>query len=247
MPTPDIYYAPDLAQVHHEAFGNIAKAAAQTILKETSLAYPSPVSILDLGCGSGITAAHLSQAGHHVTGIDYSAAMIRIARQHAPLAHFQQASLFDYEFPPVQVITAISEAFNYLFDEQSSLNMLHSLFQRIHAALPPGGLFIFDVLTTDVIDYQKPRKAILENEKWSMFFHIQVDCNTDQLTREITLFTKEGDRYRRSYETHRQQLYRSPDIQNLLHKVGFSFTPMSRYGNQDLRQGLQAFSCKKAI
>lgn len=49
---------------------------------------PSGSKILDLGCGPGLHAQHLSALGHEVTGIDYSPAMIRAAQNHATEAQF---------------------------------------------------------------------------------------------------------------------------------------------------------------
>lgn len=40
-----------------------------------------PKNILDIGCGTGRVAIPLAKAGHHVTGIDVSAAMLNIAKR----------------------------------------------------------------------------------------------------------------------------------------------------------------------
>ena len=45
-----------------------------------------PCKILDLGCGPGLYASRLARLGHRVTGIDFSPASIRYARQQAEKA-----------------------------------------------------------------------------------------------------------------------------------------------------------------
>src|SRR4051812_28243948 len=45
--------------------------------------------VLDVGCGTGVpTARGLADAGHHVTGIDISEGMLRIARREVPEGEF---------------------------------------------------------------------------------------------------------------------------------------------------------------
>lgn len=45
-------------------------------------------SVLDLGCGPGISCAHFAAAGFDVTGLDASEALLDVARRIAPAAHF---------------------------------------------------------------------------------------------------------------------------------------------------------------
>jgi methylase of polypeptide subunit release factors len=45
-------------------------------------------TVVDLGCGSGILASIVSQAGYRVIGMDISDAMVAIARERAPESEF---------------------------------------------------------------------------------------------------------------------------------------------------------------
>lgn len=54
---------------------------------------PSGARVLDIGCGTGIIAAPLLQAGMHVTGIDFSEGMLEIARRECPKGRFLQMDL----------------------------------------------------------------------------------------------------------------------------------------------------------
>ncbi|PWE27843.1 hypothetical protein C4N9_15550 [Pararhodobacter marinus] len=44
-------------------------------------ALPAGATILDLGCGHGVAAAHLANAGFDVTGLDPSARLLAVARR----------------------------------------------------------------------------------------------------------------------------------------------------------------------
>lgn len=61
---------------------------------------PTNAAVLDLGCGCGVPVAHsLAQAGHTVTGVDFSEVQIRRARQLVPAATFIRADATTATFP----------------------------------------------------------------------------------------------------------------------------------------------------
>ncbi|WP_299426920.1 class I SAM-dependent methyltransferase [uncultured Shimia sp.] len=55
---------------------------------------PVPSKVLDLGCGAGRPlSGYLTDLGHHICGVDASAAMIARARSNVPAATFQVADM----------------------------------------------------------------------------------------------------------------------------------------------------------
>ncbi|MBN8292888.1 class I SAM-dependent methyltransferase [Rhodobacter sp. NTK016B] len=58
-------------------------------------ALPAGATILDLGCGHGVAAAHLAKAGFDVTGLDPSGGLLAVARKLAPTAHFRVGGFDD--------------------------------------------------------------------------------------------------------------------------------------------------------
>ena len=90
--------------------------------------------------------AEAVDAGYRVLGIDISEAMIELSRNKVPEAEFRVGSLFEVEIPSCDAVTAVSEVLNYLFDAENEERGLGRLFRRVHDALVPGGVFIFDVL-----------------------------------------------------------------------------------------------------
>jgi SAM-dependent methyltransferase len=91
------FYGTDLAAVHHESFGAVARAAGATLLE---LLGERRGTVVDLGSGSGIMAARLTASGFDVIGIDRSPAMIALGEQEAPGARFVLGSLWDADLPP---------------------------------------------------------------------------------------------------------------------------------------------------
>lgn len=138
-------YAVDLAHVHHHHFGHIARAAARTLLPPLRRRHPGGGLVVELGCGSGILARTLTEQGYQVLGLDLSQAMLDIAAVQAPAATFVRASFLDYDLPRCVAVAAVGEVFNYLFDDRNAERRLMGLLRRIHSALVPGGLLLFDV------------------------------------------------------------------------------------------------------
>ncbi len=81
-------YAEDLAYVHDEGFGHVARNAAAELVKQLHAIRIREGLVVDLGCGTGILAEQLAKAGFDVLGFDISEAALKIARQRAPRRHF---------------------------------------------------------------------------------------------------------------------------------------------------------------
>ena len=86
--------------------------------------------IVGLGCGSGILEEEVSREGYEAVGVDYSEALIAIARQRCPQERFTVGSVMDFDIPPCLAVTAVGEVLNYRFDERHRLENLLPLFER---------------------------------------------------------------------------------------------------------------------
>ncbi len=72
-------------------------AREQTYLDAFLDGLPDPAQLLDLGCGSGRPLAeYLLAAGHRVTGVDQSTAMLALARERFPQARWIESTIEDY-------------------------------------------------------------------------------------------------------------------------------------------------------
>ena len=103
---------------------------------------------------------------------------------------------------------AIGEVLNYLFDEGNTRAALPGLFARIHAALRPGGLLLFDLAGPGVLrgDGRRHSGAPGPTGRCSS----SAASEGDVLTRHITSFVERGAGYRRSEEVHRQRARTGP-------------------------------------
>jgi RimJ/RimL family protein N-acetyltransferase/SAM-dependent methyltransferase len=244
----DAGYAEDLAWVHDAGFTALAEAAARRAIAElrgrTGL-------VVDLGCGSGAGARILSDAGLDVLGIDASAAMVELARRNSPAASFRVGSFADEPLPSCVAVTAVGEVLGYLFDESADLA---SVFARVHEALEPGGLFLFDLAG--------PSRQAVSHHASGDGWTVVVDASSDgrTLTRDITTFRRldaggapaasagahdTAALWRRSRELHRLRLHRAADVLALLRRTGFRARAIRGYDGTPEWRGLHVFLARR--
>ncbi len=225
------FYSKDLAYIHDSGHGEFAKKSSVGLIRIFKKFLANNSHILDLGCGSGILEKELLKSGYKVTGIDYSADMIEIAKENAPEAEYLTGSFFDLDFPSCDAVVSIGECLNYLFDEKNSLETLEKLFKKVFKALKPGGIFLFDFLEPGQLGELNIQNRISEGEDWFIFNNVTEDKETGIFTRSLTIFRKVGELYNKSKEIHRVQLYSRKDISGLLENSGFKVSGLNGYGD----------------
>lgn len=121
------------------------RAAAHLLDLHRTLAPDAERRLLDVGCGTGIVAAHFQQAGYRVTGLDVSAAMLARARERlgeqATLIHGDATDFTLPETYPFAVSTY--DIPNHL----GGMERVAAYLRCVYRAVAPGGLFAFDVAT----------------------------------------------------------------------------------------------------
>ena len=238
-------YTSDLAKVHHSDYSDLAESAALTAIEYLRSKSVSNGLIIDLGCGSGVTAQILTAAGYDVIGVDYSKDILKIAKKHAPGATFICQSIFDFTIPKCEAVLSIGEVFNYAFDNRVNKPMLQNIFSRVYNALKPGGLFLFDVLTPGTLGTDNYRKRIIETHDYTMFLKVEENTDEKTLTRDICLFTRQNDLYRKTRETHQQKLYKVAEVEKSLDSAGFEYKVFQKYKKYTLRNCHIGFLCTK--
>jgi SAM-dependent methyltransferase len=224
----ELFYGPDQAFIHHNRFGKLAAVAAGDLLALLDEAGLRDGTVIDLGCGSGILARLVSDAGYDVVGVDISPAMIDLARQQAPRASFHVGSLLDAEIPPAVAVTAIGEALNYATDPRAGLAELEWLARRISQALDPGGAFLFDIATPG--REEGARQQFHDNEGWTLY--MKAEEKGDRSDRFITIFRRgEDGRYVRSDEHHVLRLYEPEAAAEALRRAGLDAEVMDDYAS----------------
>ncbi|GJM31470.1 MAG: SAM-dependent methyltransferase [Saprospiraceae bacterium] len=245
MPVTSEYYRPDLAYVHDQSYTDLARSAAlhlSDLLKDRN---NSGDLIVDLGSGSGVLAKALGEQNFKVIGIDYSPDMVKLAEGNAPDAEFIVASFLDYALPRCAAVTAIGEVLNYRFDKKHNFETLVDLFRKVYEQLEHGGIFLFDLIEPGIEGIMTESNKIVEGDDWTMFLHLFEDWESATLTREITLFRKVGEFYRKSYEEHRVQLLHHHKVQSALEEIGFSVELINQYADLAFRDKHVGFVARK--
>ena len=130
------------------------------------------VTALDLGCGTGKLTARLLEAGHPVTGVDFSENMLAAARKNAPGAAFVQAELKEVpEKLAGQTFDCIVAAYvlHHLPDGDK-----YALLTALKALLNPEGVIILgDVSFPDREGLEAVREAYEEDWDDSEFYLVR--------------------------------------------------------------------------
>ena len=239
------FYQEDLAYIHDVGHADFALRSAPGILDMLRENGVSDGLVVDLGCGSGLWARELTREGYRVLGIDISEAMVEISRRKAPGAEFRVGSLFEAPLPPCDAVTAISEVLNYLFDPENEERGLERLFGRVHEALRPGGVFVFDVLGPGQVPLGTRAKGFRVGEDWAVLSEREEDAGRGTMERRIVSFRKVGEHYRRDGEVHRVRLYDSGEVEGSLGRAGFEVTTLGAYGDYPLGQNHAAFVARR--
>ena len=239
------WYREDTAYIHdvgHADFALRSASAILDVLRENGI---TGGLVIDLGCGGGIWARELLRAGYRVLGIDISEDMIEIARRKAPEAEFRVGSLFATPIPPCDAVTAISEVLNYLFDPENEGRGPEPLFGRVHTALRPGGVFVFDVLGPGQVPPGTTSRGWSAGEDWAVLSEKEEDAGRGIMERRIVSFRKVGEHYRRDGELHRVRLYGPEEIEDKLVRAGFEVATMGAYGDYALGENHAAFVARR--
>jgi len=224
-------YRDDLAWIHHAGFSEFAESAAPWILrlleKRTGL-------VVDIGCGSGVLARALTNAGHDVLGIDASPSMIALARETAPRARFEVGSFDSVSIPPCAAITAIGEVLNY-----GTFDGVRSFFAD---AAQATDLLIFDIAERG--SYPAHDEVRAGGEDWSVIAIKESDGS--RLIRRVLTFRQTGEDTRRDEEVHELELYDRNEVLAALREHGFSVRVRRSYGSRRLPKGHAVYVARRA-
>jgi SAM-dependent methyltransferase len=234
-------YRNDLAHIHDDRFGDIARSAAPVLLGALRRAGLSDGLVIDLGCGSGLLAEPLVAAGYDVLGYDVSRPMLALARRRVPMATFRLGSLHEAPLPRAVSVTGIGETFNYFVRRPLSDAALARLFERIRRALLPGGILLFDMAAPGRVYGGGPRKSHFVEKDWAILVTTEENPKSRILTRHIVSFRREGSSYRKSEETHYQRLFEKNRVLALLRAAGFRTRALAGYGENRFPRGLVGY------
>lgn len=236
------FYDQDLAYTHHTGYADLVNRSAPGLLGALRAAGIDSGTVVDLGCGGGLWLRKLSEAGFDTVGVDISPAMIDLARQEVPKAELYVGSVYDFDFPPCAAVTALGEVLSYCPNGSKEPPDLRPFLHNVSAALPPGGLFFFDVMIEG-----RGRPTSFRNWRADDDWAVMVDGSEEDglISRDITTFRKVGEIYRRTDERHVQRVYKRREVEQMLRGAGFSVRALRRYGEYELAPRRLAFRARR--
>jgi len=171
-------------------------------------------SALDLGCGTGVLCEALHAAGIDTLGVDLSREMIDIARQRSPGLRYAVADIVDMpDMGRFDLATCTGDAINHI----SSLSDVGRMFGNVHAALNPGGYFVFDLLNPAEVAPGEPLE-VPYGEKGRVRFMTE-DRGGGRIALHIDMFEDGAPVFS---ETIREVVHDVDAILDLLRRRGFN-------------------------
>ncbi|QHQ60432.1 methyltransferase domain-containing protein [Anaerocolumna sedimenticola] len=200
----DPYIAQQMLEAHLNPDWDAASYNHKTIdqIVEWQIKYlnlKKGAKILDLGCGPGLYCTRFSRYGLDVTGMDYSGNSISYAKKYAETNDLNIQYIYqDY------LTMDYSDKFDAIFLIYCDLGALSDsrrdlLLQKIHKALKPGGVFVFDAFTRFNWEQQSMRNWYMsESGFWSPYPHLVLEQTVDfeaenVLLRQYTIIDSRGE------------------------------------------------------
>jgi SAM-dependent methyltransferase len=230
------YYRPDLAWIHHTGYaGHVDNTRDGLLARLRTHGQGAGLRVLDVGCGSGLLAHALLAAGHAVVGIDASPAMIDLAREHAPAGEFRVLTLpARAGLPDADAVVSTGHVLNYL----DSRDEVALALAELAAAVRPGGLLAIDLMTErfcDARDIRHPHARVCDD--WAIVTRFSRPAPY-RFDREITVFRRLDEGWRRSDEHHRNVTFDPGDALAILRAHGVDAECVPAFGDETLPEGL---------
>jgi SAM-dependent methyltransferase len=212
----------------YEAIGQ--GAFGETLMRRLLNFLPISEHVLDLACGTGAAAFVCLAADCAVTGVDQSEEMLAIARvkaQHlgysiafyqADMRQLQSLSLPHAHY---DLAVCLYDSLNYLLEDDD----LSRVCAGVAALLRPAGRFIFDLNTQhEMYDWAVFDQVVYDDEKYLVFNRLDYDEVTGQGSARIVWFAREGERWWRGEELHRERAWSNDEVVAALATNGLHLT-----------------------
>jgi SAM-dependent methyltransferase len=240
----DPYYRDDLARVHHLGFSFHADQCAPDVVELLEPVLARGGRVVEVGCGSGLLTAHLTEAGLRVVATDASEAMLRLAREHAPGASAVRRLVLPRDpIPSADAVVGVGHALNYLDDEAE----VDEALAAIATSLRPGGIMAIDLcdLEWGVQRVDRP-PLVLRTDDWVLMTEFSVP-EPNRFVRVMTTFVRHVDgSWRRDDEVHHNVLVDTSRVPETLARHGVRATVSDSFGNARLAAGLVAVVGRKS-
>lgn len=236
-----------LARWYDSLTGDVPYDAFVRFYEEAFAADGSEFSLLlDLCCGTGTLTYEMAKKGYDLIGADASPDMLSFAMQKSadydvfPLFLCQRAEELDL-YGTVDAAFSSLDSMNYIPEE-----LLPEIFRRLHLFIRPGGLFIFDIRSEEWLRSLNGLTSVDEDEDVFCLWRADFDENTSAITYGMDLFSRCGDFWERSQESHTEYAHRTETLAQLLSQAGFDQIRIRKDGPQG-ELGRVFILCRRSI
>ncbi len=187
-----------------------------------------PMTVLDLGCGTGNITTELFAHGYDCIALDSSAEMLSIlhdkcsAKGYNPLIINSDICSFEL-YGTVDAVVCMTDTLNYL----DSKDKVADTFALVHNYLNPEGIFIFDINSIYKFENVFKDNVFFEiDDDISYIWESDYDSNTGSAKFDITVFERDDsisgrEMFERFDEVQYEYAYTAEFIKELLAKIGF--------------------------
>lgn len=169
-----------------------------------------PVSVTDLGCGTGVITNYLASKGMNVTGVDLSPDMLAVASSgdETGTVSWICADITSYEGPLCRCFISTMDTVGHITDSGA----LKGMFSTVSELLEPGGVFILDTTTKHHFEVSLGENVFYEDyDDFTLLWVNHYDKENKINHAELTLFELcEDDLYER-YDGELTARYYSPE------------------------------------
>ncbi len=134
--------------------------------------------VLDVGCGTGVVAGRLAEAGYDVTGVDPSAGMLAYVEEHAPRVKVSEGSATELPFADGSFDLTMCVAVMHHIAEPDAVH--RSLGEMVRVTRPGGLILVWD---------HNPRNLYWKN----LMARVPQDDGTERLIPEVEILTGLAD------------------------------------------------------
>ena len=218
------YYTDGFALLFDRRFTGWVRDFSPRLADHLHTSRGGPRSVLDLCCGTGVTAEVLCDAGWRVTGLDRSRGMLglaadRLARHtDAGRVDLVEGDARDFSLPaPVSAVVCLDGALNHL----ASLDELTQCFACVAASLTEGGEFVFDLFEES--HFRHWNNLTLVDEDDAMFVKRGVwDTSTHTGMLNVSGVLEHGGTAVRVRQVMWSRYYAASDVVAALEKAGLT-------------------------
>ena len=174
----------------------------------------------------------LVEAGHRVLATDASPAMVELARDFVPTVPVEVLRLPDDPLPTADAIVSVGHALSYLDSEEDIDRSLAAM----AGALEDSGILAFDICD---LEWGSARRGqppgVWFGEDWVLTTRRSV-IDDRIFRREMTMFVRDGELWRRDDETHDNVLIDTGRLPELLARFGVDAEVRHAFGDETLHE-----------